>query len=723
MADLVGQQLGIYRLIRLLGRGGFAEVYLGQHIHLQSLVAIRVLPPQTFREHTDGLRSEIQTLANLRHPNILAILDFDLEGRPPFIVEEYAPNGTLRQRHPGGAQLPLDTIIPYVRQVASALDYVHSQKIIHGDVKPENMLIGPNNEILLSDLGIAVSAPDIGSPTIIGPVAGTAAYMAPEQLQGRPDPASDQYSLGIVVYEWLSGYPPFQGSFTEVAYRHVSTPPPFLREKVPTIPPAVEQVVMIALAKDPAQRFDGVETFANALREAHLASSAVLPAMLPIKEAVLSGSFGRKTLGAKALTIGRIEGNGLVIKDREVSRRQAEIRPAGQDYSIIDFDSMNGTYVNEQRIPSQTPYLLKTGDTIRMGKSKMTYEGSEIPGSTSGGPSTVDSPVMVSSDASASTVMNKIETPAHLILRADTGEVLHDYTLDKWEMSIGRAPNSDILLSIDKLTSRHHATVLYENDRYAIRDERSANGTFVNSQQLDERSTRVLEDGDHIGIGEHELIFQEPASSSVDIESMPTMTVNASNAAKMTYRTRDDENLTAARDEEYGTRSIEGSNVKGYEESVSALPSLAGTPGSARPPVEKTELSLFAITNVVLDEGDIAFVGKMYALQAGIARNKPDDFWGEPFELAVENVTEPITFDILLHESENIELITNWHRRLRYRPDDAEPQLALFKFQVVTPGKSLLVIDFYHERCWLRTMHFEFDAVEQSQHVPVSSEV
>jgi hypothetical protein len=198
---------------------------------------------------------------------------------------------------------------------------------------------------------------------------------------------------------------------------------------------------------------------------------------------------------------------------------------------------------------------------------------------------------------------------------------------------------------------------------------------------------------------------------------MPTMNVPSPTTPGMAYRTHDDE---AAPDEEYGTRSIERSDVQAQQERASAWPSPAS---SSRPQVEKTEISLFAITNVVLDEGDIAFVGKMYALQAGIARNKPDDFWGEPFDLAVENVTEPITFDILLHESENIELITNWHRRLRYRPDDAEPQLAIFKFQVMEPGKSFLVIDFYHERCWLRTMHFEFDAVEQSQHVPVSSEV
>ena len=197
-------------------------------------------------------------------------------------------------------------------------------------------------------------------------------------------------------------------------------------------------------------------------------------------------------------------------------------------------------------------------------------------------------PATLRADAPAQMVMNKIETPAHLILRADTGEVLQDYTLDKLEMSIGRAPNSDILLSKDKLTSRRHATILYENGQYSIRDERSANGTFVNSQQLDEHSTRALHDGDHIGIGEHELIFQEPASSAVDIESMPTMTVNASNAAEMTYRTRDDENLTAAQDDEYGTRSMNGgSEMQGspQQESAPAAPAAPVPPPPAPEPV------------------------------------------------------------------------------------------------------------------------------------------
>ena len=160
----------------------------------------------------------------------------------------------------------------------------------------------------------------------------------------------------------------------------------------------------------------------------------------------------------------------------------------------------------------------------------------------------------------ASATMNKIENPAHLILRSDNGEVLQDYTLDKYEMSIGRTPNSDILLSKDKLTSRRHATIHYENGEYVLRDERSANGTFVNGQQLKEMTPRTLQDGDHVGIGEHELVFYayKPASSEVDIESMPTVTVNSAAAAEMTYRTRGDNMLTATNNDDFSTRSMNG---------------------------------------------------------------------------------------------------------------------------------------------------------------------
>jgi len=163
----------------------------------------------------------------------------------------------------------------------------------------------------------------------------------------------------------------------------------------------------------------------------------------------------------------------------------------------------------------------------------------------------------------AQATLDKVENPALLILRTDNGEVLQEYRLEKPEISIGRAPNSDILLSKDKLTSRRHATIRFENGNYVLRDEHSANGTFVNGQQLEELAPRPLQDGDHIGIGEHELIFQayKAESPGVDIESMPTISVSSSAIADITYRTREDELLTASGNDDFSTRSMNGGDA------------------------------------------------------------------------------------------------------------------------------------------------------------------
>jgi serine/threonine protein kinase len=150
----------------------------------------------------------------------------------------YAANGTLRQRHPKGTRLPLESIIAYVSPIASALQHAHNERLIHRDVKPENILLGPNDEVWLSDFGITSAAHSTRSIDTEKP-GGTVPYMAPEQLRGKARPASDQYPLGVIVYEWLCGERPFGGTATEIAMQHFLEPPPSLREKVPTISPDV----------------------------------------------------------------------------------------------------------------------------------------------------------------------------------------------------------------------------------------------------------------------------------------------------------------------------------------------------------------------------------------------------------------------------------------------------------------------------------------------------
>jgi len=277
MLNLIGQQLGNYRLISQLGRGGYAEVYLGEHIYLETQAAIKVLHTKlTETEEVQRFREEGRVIARLVHPHIVRVFDFDIRDGIPFLVMDYAPDGTLRRRHHKGEQIPLAAILPYVRQVADALQYAHNQKLVHRDVKPDNMLLGRNGEVLLSDFGNALIAQTTGYQKLQQEVLiGTVAYMAPEQFEGQDCPASDQYALGIVVYEWLTGNTPFHGTITEIAIQHTTRRPPPLRNSVPDIPAAVEQVMAKALAKDYHQRFPNVRDFATALEKAAAQSHAL----------------------------------------------------------------------------------------------------------------------------------------------------------------------------------------------------------------------------------------------------------------------------------------------------------------------------------------------------------------------------------------------------------------------------------------------------------------
>jgi predicted ATPase/DNA-binding CsgD family transcriptional regulator len=267
MKDLSGQQMGNYRIIRLLGIGGFADVYLGEHRYLNKQVAMKILHTQLNPTAVENFLCEARHLSQLAHPHIIHVLDFGFEEETPFLVMDYAPGGTLRERHPKGVTVALPTVVSYASAVASALHYVHGQGLIHRDLKPENLLVGRNDEILLSDFGIALLAPTTVSLQI-PEVFGSLAYMAPEQIRGAPQPASDQYALAVLVYEWLCGDLPFRGSASELYNRHLSAAPASIQEKNPTISPAVEQVVLQALSKDPESRFMNSLSFAEALAEA-----------------------------------------------------------------------------------------------------------------------------------------------------------------------------------------------------------------------------------------------------------------------------------------------------------------------------------------------------------------------------------------------------------------------------------------------------------------------
>jgi serine/threonine protein kinase len=268
--DRTGQQLGNYQLLRLLGRGGFAEVYLGEHIYLNTQAALKILNNPLSGHDNELFLREARTIARLIHPRIIRVLDFGIDRQTPYLIMDYVPNKSLRDQYSKGTRISLDKIVLYVKQIAEALQYAHDQGIIHRDVKPENILMKTDSELFLSDFGIAAVTHNSATLNLAGVVrAGTPPYMAPEQFADKQYPASDQYALAIMVYEWLSGAPPFRGDWIQAAYLHAHTPPPPLREKAPTLSQNIEDTVTKALAKQPQQRFESVQAFAQALEEAY----------------------------------------------------------------------------------------------------------------------------------------------------------------------------------------------------------------------------------------------------------------------------------------------------------------------------------------------------------------------------------------------------------------------------------------------------------------------
>ena len=265
----IGQLCGNYWIMEPLGRGGFGTVYLGTHRYLGTEAAIKILHTRHIGTGIQQFFSEARISAQLVHPHINRVLDFGINADgAPFLVMDYAHHGSLRTIYPERQMLPLNAVINYAGQIADGLHYIHWRGLIHQDIKPENLLVGRNRQVQISDFGIAIAARDaLASAYSI--VAGTPLYMAPEQMSGDPCFASDQYALAVIIYEWLVGTPPFKGSWPAIARQHLqATPPPSLRAQRSTIPRAVEDAIIQALAKEPEQRYNDVREFVATLKQA-----------------------------------------------------------------------------------------------------------------------------------------------------------------------------------------------------------------------------------------------------------------------------------------------------------------------------------------------------------------------------------------------------------------------------------------------------------------------
>jgi eukaryotic-like serine/threonine-protein kinase len=259
---------GRYRIDRAIGEGGMAVVFLGRDLLLDRDVAVKALRPQFAADPQFRVRfrREAQAAAGFSHPNIVDVYDVGETAGQPWFVMAYVPGQTLKAVIATEAPFHPDDVAGLLQQVCSALDYAHERGYVHRDVKPQNILVDPDGHAVVADFGIAKGMADADlTQTAAG--FGTVHYVSPEQAAGSAaTPASDVYAVGVVAFEMLTGRLPFEaGTPVAVAMRHLHEPPPAPSDLLPSIPPAVDAIVLRALDKDPTRRFPSAGALARAM--------------------------------------------------------------------------------------------------------------------------------------------------------------------------------------------------------------------------------------------------------------------------------------------------------------------------------------------------------------------------------------------------------------------------------------------------------------------------
>src|SRR5215469_16779514 len=280
-SSMINNVVGSYKVLEKIGEGGMGAVYKGVDLMLEREVAIKALRPELARQPdvVERFRAEAVTLAKLNHPNIATLYSFLRQGDDYFMVMEFVRGETLDSVLQQSVGMQVDRAISLFCQALEGIDHAHKMGIIHRDIKPANMMLTQTGSIKVMDFGIA-RVLGTARMTRQGSVIGTVEYMSPEQVHGQEtDARSDIYSLGVLLYEMLTGRVPFSHpSEYELMKRHVEEQPPPPREIQPAVPAAVESAVLRALAKDPANRFQTAEAMRTALLggsiSAHASSEA-----------------------------------------------------------------------------------------------------------------------------------------------------------------------------------------------------------------------------------------------------------------------------------------------------------------------------------------------------------------------------------------------------------------------------------------------------------------
>ncbi|MFH1084616.1 MAG: protein kinase [Chloroflexota bacterium] len=434
MDALVGRVLdNTYRIDQELGQGGMGAVFRGVDVALDRPVAIKVMHPHIARQpgFRDRFLQEARSVANLDHPGLVKVYSFGREPELLYIAMAFIPGQNLRDwltvLEDKGMMVSLPEALAVVEQVADALAYAHRRGVYHRDIKPGNVILRPleageqsaaelSFQPVVTDFGLAKLA-EGGVLSQTGMTMGTPAYMAPEQCEGRPvDGRADIYALGIMLYELATGRVPFAvKTLTEAIRAHTKEAPPPPRSVAPDLPSQVEEIILRALAKDPAARYADAAEMARALRVARLAlpkpeqgtlaatqaggraslvtmMGQMAPPPTPASRAwptppaqipeggriVVLGPDGQATavpLGERAaITIGRREGGDVVLPDARASRQHAQITRREGKYYVTDLNSTNGTYLDTTRLLPGVAEEWRAGQTVRIGEHWLRLE-------------------------------------------------------------------------------------------------------------------------------------------------------------------------------------------------------------------------------------------------------------------------------------------------------------------------------------------------------------
>jgi streptogramin lyase/predicted Ser/Thr protein kinase len=411
----VGTELAGYRIEGVIGRGGMSVVYLAEHVRLGRKVALKVLAPElagSERFHDRFLR-ESKLAASIDHPNIVPIYDADEADGVLYIAMRYVEGSDLKEAIRDQGRLePLRTSA-IVDQIASALDAAHARGLVHRDVKPANVLLTPDDHAYVSDFGLTKRAVSVSGLTETGQLIGTIDYVAPEQIKGDPvDQRADVYSLGCLLFECLTGHAPYPRDIeVGVLWAHVETPPPSLTEERPDLPREVDDVLALAMAKDPAERTAAAGDVAAGFRSAlGLEPATVERVGLPRRKPK------RKTRRRKTLIAAIVAGVVLVaaVGTYLLTRGGGDEVAAPAANSVAMIDSTTNTFDQAVAV-GEDPTGIAVGEdgdlwVINQGNSTVNRIDSET-GEVSPAESTLGIPTGVAADEGAVWITNGFGGP------------------------------------------------------------------------------------------------------------------------------------------------------------------------------------------------------------------------------------------------------------------------------------------------------------------------